>query len=277
MGKFVKVLNQITTTVGKHSPLLLTIGGVVGLGATAVFSYKAAKKVEVIVERVEEVRANDGEVQRVEVVKDIVGAVALPVVTGVASIAAITLSYHIQNNRIVNLAAALATANAEHAYYRAKYKKEHGEEAYDTFTTPYREEETTYTEEDGTEGKVITGIRDELPGLHGQWFDKSSEYARDDHHYNMTFIRSVDDSMTLKLFGSGWIRMNEVLDMLGFERTKSGELLGWTTSCGFHLDPTVTYCKNPETGELEPQIYVKWSTPQYVYDQADYNEGKWTV
>ena len=43
----VKGLNNINNVVGKHSPLILTAAGVVGVGATAVFSYKAAKKMEV--------------------------------------------------------------------------------------------------------------------------------------------------------------------------------------------------------------------------------------
>ena len=54
--KIVRGLNNISHAVGKHSPLILTAAGVVGLGATAVFSYKAAKKMEVVVEEMEEAR-----------------------------------------------------------------------------------------------------------------------------------------------------------------------------------------------------------------------------
>ena len=51
-------LNTVSKTVAKNSPVLLTVGGVVGLGATAYFSYKSAKKVETIVENIEDKRAH---------------------------------------------------------------------------------------------------------------------------------------------------------------------------------------------------------------------------
>lgn len=302
----VKTLTKVNHVVGKHSPLILTVAGITGLGATAVFSYKAAKKVEVIVEDIEDARdaeqlINDkllklentdpldasypelaGEIKyfqeqyppldRMEVAKRLTAALALPVATGILSISAIALSYKIQNNRIVGLATALATSTAEQAFFKAKYRQEHGEEEANRFYAPTEVKERVITQ-DGKESTVIEDIRKELPSVHGVWYDKSTEYARDDHAYNMQYIRSTAESLNLKLFATGWLRMNEVFDALGLERTRAGELLGWSTGESFDLHTQITHCRDEETGELLPQIYITWPEAKYIYDDVNY---KWS-
>lgn len=296
------VLNKVGRTLTKNSPIILTIGGVVGLGATAVYSYKAAKKVEVIVTDIEDRRKDEEElnmleelgnqrtdmeevqykqlssfvkpISRMEVAKDLAGAVALPVTLGLASISCIGLSYHIQNNRIVNLAAALATASAERAYYNNKYKAQHGEEEYKKFMTPTERTTTTVTNAKGKEETVEADTKADVPSIHGEWFDKSSEYTKDDHAYNMAFIRSIDDTLQLRMFRKGFLLMNEVYDALGLDRTRAGALLGWSTATGFELMPEVTNCLNKVTGEIEPQIYVKWTQPTYIYDVVEFESSR---
>lgn len=297
--KLVQTLNKVAQTVGKHSPLILTVAGVAGLGATAVFSYKSAKKVEVIVEGVEKRREQettinelldheldkDGihelselqesfvPVDRFVVARDLTGAVALPVATGVLSIVAIALSYHIQNNRIVNLAAALATASAERAFYRNKYKDQYGEEQYNKFYTPTKRETHQVTNSKGKKEDLEVETKQDINSLHGQWFDQSTEYTSDDHDYNLAYIREIESKMSLRLFRKGFLRLNEVNEAIGFPRSRSGELVGWSTADNFVLDTEVTQCMNRQTHELEPQIYVKWATPKYIYDTVEYEEN----
>lgn len=268
--KLTRTFGNVSRTVGKHSPLILTVAGVVGLGATAVFSYKASKKVEVIVDEMEEIQEAGLEFDRVDIGKKVIGAVALPVVTGALSITAIGLSYHIQNNRLGALAAALATSTAEQVFFKAKYEKEHGKEAAQQFYQPTEQVTRTIKNDDGKETDIVEDLRKEIPSTHGAWFDKSTEYASDDHAYNMQFIRTIEDSVQLKMFGTGWLRMNELFDRLGLERTRAGELLGWSAADDFNLDTIVTNTYNDATGEFEPQIYIKWSQPKYIYDNVDY-------
>jgi len=269
--KLTRGLGQISRAVGKNSPIILTVVGVVGLGATAVFSYKSSKKVEVIVEKMEDAQANSVELNRVELGKEIIGAVALPVVTGLLSITAIGLSYHIQHNRLGALAAALASSTAEQLFYKEKYIAENGKEKAKRFYSPTNEATMTVVNEDGEQEDVMAQIRKDIPSTHGVWYDQSSEYVIDDHAYNMQYIRSCEESLQLKMFGTGWLRMNEVLDKLGMERTRAGELLGWSTAQDFSMDLTVTNVYNEKTGTFDPQIYIQWSTPKYIYDNVDYN------
>lgn len=305
--KIVQTLNTISKAVAKNSPAIFTVVGIVGLGATSVFAYKSAKKVEVIVEKIEAERTKEEFVMsiedtyltkgvpithaikedyekakaelkpfnRFEVVKDIAGAVALPVVLGLGSVTCIALSYHIQNNRILNLGAALATATAERAYYNNKFKKEYGEEAYSKFTTPVNHTSKTVTQADGTEKTFEDVQKEVIPSLHGEWFDKSSEYTKDDHNYNLAYISSINEKMDLRLFRKGSLLMNEVFDGLGLPRTRAGAVMGWTTGTGFNLYPETTWCFNEATGECDiPQIYIKWTQPKNIFNDIEFDSSK---
>ena len=301
--KISKALHTVARTTAKHSPIIFTVGGVLGLGATAWLSFKAAKKVETIMDRVEEsqeatvvlatiqseLSMNDmdqahynhlkeseqrylmvPEMTRMDIIKEVGAAVALPVVTGIASIACISLSYYIQNNRIVSLASALAVSTAEQTFYRAKYKKEHGEEAAREFYTPTVEEERTVVNAKGKEEKVVDTNKHAMDSMHGLWFDQSSEYASDDHAYNLAFIREQKDRLDLTLFRKGVIKLNDVLDALRMPRVRMGGVVGWSTAQNFDLFPQTTYVRDPQTGEDIPQIYIQWSeAPKDIYNLVE--------
>ena len=300
--KISKAFHTVARTTAKHSPIIFTVGGVLGLGATAWLSFKAAKKVETIMDRVEEsqeatevlkqveiglrtVTTDEArqdllatqqrfivvpEMTRMDIVKEVGAAVALPVVTGIASIACISLSYYIQNNRIVSLASALAVSTAEQTFYRAKYKKEHGEEAAREFYTPTVEEERTVVNAKGKEEKVVDTNKHAMDSMHGLWFDNSSEYASDDHAYNLAFIREQKDRLDLTLFRKGVIKLNDVLDALRMPRVRMGGVVGWSTAQNFDLFPQTTYVRDPQTGEDIPQIYIQWSeAPKDIYNLVE--------
>lgn len=299
--KLIRTLHETGRAVAKHSPIILTVAGVVGLGATAVTTYKASKKVEEIVEDVEckrmnkeqyeeleeraqndlpmtsaeaalvdDLRGRNLEVNRFEVARDLAGALALPISLGVGSILCIGLSYHIQNNRIVNLAAALATAQAEKVYYSNKFKKQYGEEEHERFYTPTEVENITVQDDKGKDHDVETNVKSNAGELHGCWFDKSEEYTSDDHEYNMQFIRSKADVLDFRLFRKGFILMNEVRDELGLPRTRLGALVGWSTKTGLNIHPKVTNVLDPVTQQIKPEIYVSWNDAEYIYQNIEF-------
>ena len=289
----------------KHSPLALTVTGVIGLGATAYLAYKSAHKIEAITDDIEErqrtaermddiieeiqaskdmdpisvdvdhlreindelkeLEADFKPVDRRETIYRLGKAVAAPVATAVLSVCAIALSYYIQNNRILNLAASLATATAENAFFEKKYRETYGDDKYEEFITPTEEQEI---EKDGKSKKVkVQAKRDG----NGRWFSESNEYASDDHDYNRQFIRTVEDRMQDKLFRNGYLVLNDVLDQLGFERSRAGALAGWSVENDFKLSQVVTNVTDPETGEMNPQIYISWPKPRYIYDDVSYS------
>lgn len=296
-AKFTQNLGKFNHGVAKNSPLLLSIGGVVGLGVTAYLAYKSAGKVAKITDDLEQRRETEDTIiamqnepnldqagqetlndlqenftpiKRTEVVRNIAGAVAAPVLVGSLSICSIALSYYILNNRVLNLAASLATATAQNAYFEKKFKKDYGDEEFNKFARPEHSEDITTVDEKGKDKVQHVKVQDRDQWLTGQWFDQSSEYASDDHAYNLQFIESQESLLQAKLFRDGFLMLNQVRDALGFDRTRDGALVGWTSADIFNLSKRVTQAVTPTTGELKPQIYVGWSKPRYIYDDVDY-------
>lgn len=322
MTKFSRALGTITKTVSKHAPLAFTAVGIVGLGATAYFAYKSAKKVEVILDEKENydnlieyredvqkqidagvdaqgdriadeefeilVRSRDEydahigglkEIDRLELVKRMSAAVALPVITGVASIACITASYYMLNNRVLNLAAALATSTAEREYLRRRTEQEFGKEGMEkVYNAPISKQDVTTTDAKGKEKTTSEDVADNIVSLHGEWFKNSDNYVRDDHDYNLQFIDSIEATLENRLFTRGYITLNEVYDKLGFPRSRAGAMVGWTTSShsAFGLDTECPLVTDPETGLKHPEIYVKWSAPTDIYNQIEF-DGRYSI
>ena len=314
--KIKSLFAKTTKVIAKNAPLGLTVAGVLGLGATAYLSFKSAKRFEEITDDLEksrsakenrdamevkihdegidslsdqdksyweEVKDQDVEVHRSVVIRNVAGAFAAPVITGTVSICAITLSYMMMNNRVKGLASALATASAESYYYHKKYENQYGEEEAKRFYTPTTETNESTRDENNKQVKVVT--KDEGAGdLYGEWFDKSDNYVADDHAYNKAFITSVEEKMANKLFRNGYLVLNDLKDALGFERDRSGAVVGWTSGDSWLLDiKTVMVTKEDSdsktvmmsnedsmTGEREPQIYIHWPAPKYIYDNIEY-------
>lgn len=294
--KFIQGLNKVAKGFSKNSPLILTVTGVVGIGATAVLAYKSRSRVEAIIEEVEETRKDEERinelidlqdrltdeeetelsylqenyvpVSKAVVIRDLAGAVALPVVTGVASLACVTLSWYIMNNRLLTVSGALATATAEHVYYKRKVADRFGEEVERELSTPVHKVEAEYTDEKGKKKTGEVNVKDTLESLEGRWFDESMEYTADDFSYNKAFVESVAEKLGVQFMNRGSLTLNQVYDALGFPRSRAGALMGWS-GAGFAIDTQVVHTLDKETGFLEPQLYVKWPRPHYIYDTME--------
>jgi hypothetical protein len=273
---FKQTLNKVGRTVAKHSPAIFTGVGVVGLGATAYLAYKSRDKVESIVENIEAKREAGEEINKFDVVKDFVEATYLPITVGVMSVGSILLSHNIQRKRILTLSGVLAAEQARNIYFEKKYKKEHGEEAYVKFTTPTDEVETVEVGKNGKEKITVHQVKKEIDHTIGQWYDESSEYTSDDHHYNVAFIEAVNDRMQTLLFQRGSLLLNEVREALGFERIRAGALLGWTTQDNFEIDKNVMNMFIEELGETKEQIWVTWTRPRYIYEEVELGGGRYS-
>lgn len=269
--KIKQLFNTTKMAVKKNSPAILTTVGVVGLGVTAYLAYKSREKVELVVADIEEKRANEEEVDNLEVAKGIAEAVYLPVLVGTASVVAILASYRIQSRRVSTLASALLAQQTHNAFIEKKYKETHGEEAYSKFMAPVTQEINEEVDAKGRVKKTATDIKNEIDKSVGQWYSDSLEYVSDDHTYNMAFIDSVEEKLQTILFQRGSLLLNEVLDALGFERIRAGALLGWTTADSFNLEKHVVNVNNE--GE---QIWVRWARPRYIYDEVEFN-GRYAV
>jgi hypothetical protein len=273
---FKSVMFKAGMSLKKHSPAIFTGVGIVGLGATAYLAYKSRDKVEAVVDEIERKRDLDQPVDKLEVAKGLTEALYQPVAVGAASIACILLAQKIQNNRIKTLIGVVAVEQARNIYFEKKYKAQHGEEAYTKLMTPTDEVEHVEVDKKGKEKVTIQQVKKDIDKSIGQWYSDSSEYAADDHTYNVQMIDSVRERMQTLLFQRGSLLLNEVREALGFDRIKNGALLGWTTQDNFDIEKVVTMFGEEELGETPEQIWVTWSRPRYIYDDMEFN-GRYSI
>lgn len=275
---FKQTIATVGRKVAKHSPAILVTTGVVGLGVTAVLAYKSRSKVEAVVEAVEGARYAGEEVNKVEVVRDMAEALYLPITVGVVSVGAILWSYKIQNNRIAVLVSTVAAQRIRSIQLEKKYKEMHGEESYSKFVTPTAQEEyeTGKFDKDGKPKTAIKDVKTDVDKTIGDWYSESTEYAADDHTYNIAYIESIEQKLQTILFQRGHLLLNEVREALGFERTRNGALLGWSTSDPFEITKHVNMIGDVDMGESEEQIWVTWSRPRYVHEEVEFT-GRYSI
>lgn len=264
LGKFTGKVGEVTS---KHAPLVLSIGGVVGVVGTAYLAYKSAKKVEAIVDDIEEYTAEHGTApNRYEVARDIAGAVALPVAVGLVSIGAIVLSYKIQDGRISALSGALTGVLAERTFYKEKYVQQHGEEEAKKFYSPVTDKVVKVEDDEGKEKEIkSTTINRELDEVHGIWFDKESDLYTDDPYINQREVYAAIEELDSAFFQRGEMGMNELREKFGFAPTKLGALMKWSDFDGFGLEAVEHDIYNEITGEMEALIYLTWNSPKQSF------------
>jgi hypothetical protein len=260
---------------GKYAPLAMTVIGVAGFGFAAWEAYKSRDKVRAVVEGMEDARENGEEINKFQVVKDMSNALYKPVLIGLASAGMITASYFVMNRRLGLMTSAFAAASAEAKNIKDKVIAEYGEEkANEIFNT--ETQEVTTVDEDGNEKTEVRVNASDANMLTGRWFMDSQEYASDDHQYNREWIKSKSLDLDNRLAINGYVTMNQVLDALGFERTKAGALFGWSFADGINITTTTTEIFDEESGEMIPQIYIRWNTPRSIYDEMPL-EGRYSV
>lgn len=223
-----------------------------------------------------EMKADFVPLAKTEILRRVAGAIALPVLTGTMSVCAIGLSYYIQNNRIKALAGALAATTAQHIAYQKRVADKYGEEVARKMEQPVEVKKQTIVDEKGKEKEKDVETKVETKaGHYGAWFSDSQEYFKDDHQYNIQFIKTKEAELQLRLFTKGYLRLNEVLDKLGLPRTRGGELVGWTgASSAFELFTETADAFDDNYGMMIHDIYITWPATKYIYDDVDY-EGRY--
>lgn len=304
-NQFTRGVSKAGRTVSKNSPLILAIVGGVGVVATAVFAYKAAPRVNEIVDSLEMERAlqerynelseipvnrmNEEEVvemqqlvkdeawhvDRMKYAKDLVGATALPLCTAVISLASIAFSYRIMSGRVSALSSVVSLLSLEKAKQDARLKNELDAETYSRITRPTETKEMEVIDKDGNK-KIISGeAKVAEKTLNGAFFSDSDEFVKDDLQYNLSWIEEAERRLEHKLTMRGFIMLNQVYDALGLERTKEGAIMGWDMGDNFrfgidHIDTM------DNKGDYYTELYVKWPRPRCIYEDVDY-EGRYSI
>ena len=136
-------------------------------------------------------------------------------------------------NRMLSLSAAYATLAVGYKAYQDRVAAKYGEEAekeirynINTVTT-----EETVIGKKGKETTVVTETKVmDAQGMHSPYakiFDESNINFERDSEMNVNFLTAQQRFANDKLHARGHLFLNEVYDMLGFPRTKAGQVVGW--------------------------------------------------
>lgn len=251
--KFVNLYNGVKGKVVKHSPELLMGAGVVGVVTTTVMACRATMKLNDILDECEETRNKIKEVENnpkyedkyseedarkdlvinyvqtgVKIAKLYTPAVAL----GVFSVGCLLGSHNIMQKRNVALSAAYLTVDKSFKEYKQRVIDRVGEEVEKEIRYGIKAEEvaTIVENEDGTETTVMETVKTMDPNLYSDYarfFDEASPYWQKDPEYNLVFLRAQQQYANDLLRAKGRLFLNDVYEMLGIDKTKAGQIVGW--------------------------------------------------
>ena len=245
-------VNRVALKVKKHSPEILLVVGVVGMIGTVVSASIASTKLSEIITEVkdtfekieettknadisdytEEDAKNDKRIVCTKAGVKLVKLYGPSVLLGTVSIICILSSNHILRERNVALAAAYTTVDRGFKEYRERVIDRFGEEVDKELKYNIRKEkvEETETDENGKEKKVkktvdVADINGYSP--YAKFFDESCDGWTKDAEFNLMTVRRVQNFANEKLHTQGHMFLNEVYDMLGIDRTRDGNIVGW--------------------------------------------------
>lgn len=250
----------------KHSPEILVVAGVIGGVAATIMACKATTKLADVVEKTKEnvemvhqgiedgevVTIVDGEKQIVpyneeDGKKDLVvyyakGALEVAkiygpaVLLGAASITCILVSNGIMRKRNLALAAAYMTEHTAFKEYRGRVVERLGKEIDRElkYNIKAKEVETATVDEETGEVKVEKKVVDVVDADRISYyspyaivFDCGNAGWTNDAEANKFFLVQQQRYANDLLQRRGHLFLNEVYDMLGARRTKSGAQVGW--------------------------------------------------
>lgn len=238
----------------KHSPEILVVTGVVGTVVGAVMACKATTKVSAIIEETkknvdiihecadnpefaEEYTQEDAKKDLtivyaqtgLKLVKTYAPAVAI----GALSITSILAGHNILRKRNLALAAAYTAVDTGFKEYRGRVIKRFGEQLDKElkYDIKAKEIEETVVDEKGKEKTVTKTVEVADPvGARSPYtfcFDETATGWVRDAESNKFFLMRQQDYANEKLKARGYLFLNEVLDMVGIQRCRAGQAVGW--------------------------------------------------
>ena len=252
-NKVMNMVNNSKNAVQKHSPEILAGVGVVGVVASTVMACKATMKLNDILEESKETRDKIKEVENNPAYEDkytpedakkdltinymqtsmkIAKLYAPAVLLGSASLGCLLASNDILRKRNAALSAAYMTVDKGFKEYRQRVAERFGEEVEKEirYNIKAEEIETTVVNEDGSEVTIKETVKTMDPNLYSDYarfFDEFNPNWQNDPEYNLMFLKSQQQYANDLLRARGRLFLNEVYDMLGMERSKAGQVVGW--------------------------------------------------
>ena len=251
-----RTFHKVGFKVKKHSPEILIVAGVAGTITSAVMACKATTKLSDILDNAKEdidkihegietgeimgvsYPAEDGKkdlsITYIQTGLKVAKLYAPSVALGVLSLTAVIASNNIRRKRNIALAAASATIDKSFKEYRGRVVERFGKELDRElrYNIKAKEiEETVVDEKTGKEKKVKKTVNVVDPNTYSDYariYDCGNIGWSKDPEQNLMFLRRQQEYFNDKLKAQGYLFLNEVYESLGFQKTKAGQMVGWT-------------------------------------------------
>lgn len=252
-----RLVHNAGLKIKKHSPEILMVAGIAGTVASTVIACKATTKVGEILDSTKEMvdiihdGMENGEINGVEYTEDdgkkdltityaqtgvkLLKLYAPAIALGTLSITSIVAGHKILKKRNVALAAAYAVVDKGFKNYRKNVVDRFGEELDNElrYGIKAKEIEEVVTDKKGkekVEKKTVNVVDEDAVSQfseYARFFDETCGAYEKDPEYNLMFLRKQQEWANELLRSRGHVFLNEVYDMLGIQRTKAGQVVGW--------------------------------------------------
>lgn len=256
-----KLVNNMTRNFGKmrlkarkYTPEMLVIAGVAGVVVSAVMACKATLKLSEVTEEAkesidkiheatehpenlpekytEEDSKKDLSIVYAQTGVKLVKLYAPAVVLGALSITAIATSNNILRKRNIALAAAYTAVDTSFKEYRGRVVERFGTDLDRELRYNIKKEEIeeTVADEKGKEKTVKKTVDVADPNTYSDYAKFFQEgclgWTKDPEH-NLYFLKCVQAQANDRLKREGFLFLNDVYQMLGIDRTRAGQQVGW--------------------------------------------------
>lgn len=288
-----KIMPQVVTqkvgrellTMRKHSPRIMFVAGIAGTIVSTVMACRATLRLPEMldemqsdVDGVKELKHFNKPGSNYDVKQSnkdlayaygintyrIVKLYAPSVLIGAASITALTASHVTLSKRNAGLTAAYSALQLSMEKYRERVREQLGEEKERDLYSGIR------TEKIQVEGKTKE-IRIKDPNAispYAKLFDEYNHNWKKNAEQNRLFIQCQQNYANHLLHARGHIFLNEVYDMLGFEHSKAGCVVGWVVGNGDNfIDFGIFETDNGDfMNGYERSVWLDFNVDGVIYD-----------
>lgn len=223
------------------SPTILVVGGVVGLGATAVLAARASRDLDPIVESHKKRRATLDHISYVNnrarqeallrlyagTATDLTKLYGPTIIVGTLSATAVLAGHKILNRRHLATMAAYSGLAEQFQAYRGRVAKTLGK---DMEQAIFEGAHGEYEEDPDHKGeyKLKAKWDESKPASYlTPWFDESNVHWTPDPETNFLTLKGTQQYMNNLLQIRGHVTLNDVFDQLKMARVPEGQIAGW--------------------------------------------------
>lgn len=264
-------------TVSKHSPMILTTVGIVGMATTVVLAVKATPKaLEMIYD--EEIKKIDQQVKDgvepkdlhkqltpIETVKAAWKPYVPAAITGVVSIGCFIGANSVNAKRNAALATACQLSATALSEYKEKVNETVDEETKKIIDDKVAKEKLKKNQVPAKEEKILQNQELILDSAHHLCYDAGGNlYFRSDENKIRTAINRLNSRMN---GGEPYVSLNDLYSELDIRGTDVGELLGWNIYRDGIIEPEFS---SQIASNGEPCIVLSYTVaPTYDYHKID--------